>query len=222
MSACPVDSARDRLPVPLQLVGSHHPHAAAGAEAFRGQLDVAPQLEAGGDRRLVRCLVGAEPHVPVGAEHPAGAEFRGKIGEQLDHRPQHRVLVDGLVLVPVRLGIVGFEPFVEVDRVARPPAEAHRRSVARPRRPCRGRAAGGSASSGRRAPVEHGLDEELRHGRREPVGILLGDAIGEPAAYQQRRQPVHHRPGRYATTSGSRPRSLPSAPHRPMVPMSRA
>src|SRR5262249_16219348 len=75
--------------------------------------------------RLVRRLVLREPHIPVRPEGPAGAELFGELGEQLRHRPGDLLVVDRLVRQPVRLAVVGREPFEEFQCLARPAPESH-------------------------------------------------------------------------------------------------
>ena len=88
-------------------------------------------LVRGGDVRLVGGLVLAEAHVSVRAEDLPGAELGLELGQQLLHRAAHGLLVDGLVLVPVGLGVVVLEAFEELDRFCRPALERHVSSLGR-------------------------------------------------------------------------------------------
>ena len=65
--------------------------------------------------RLVRRLVLGEPHVAVGAEELRLTELRLQRSGQGQHRRLDGRVVDGLVLGPERLGVVGFEFLVEVE-----------------------------------------------------------------------------------------------------------
>ena len=115
-----------RLAVPGQLLGVHLPHPGARAQALDGQLDVARVADGRADVRLVRGLVLAEPDVAVRPEDLRLAELGGQLLGQVGHRPEDLLGVDGLVLSPVGLGVVGHEPVVEVQGLLRPPAERHR------------------------------------------------------------------------------------------------
>src|SRR5438067_2316284 len=59
---------------------------------------------------LVRRLIGAEAHVPVGAEQLDGAELAGEFLEQSGQRPAYAGLVLRLVRRPVRPAVVRFQP----------------------------------------------------------------------------------------------------------------
>jgi hypothetical protein len=115
-----------RLTVAGELLRVHLPHPGADAQALYGQLDVAGVADGRPDVRLVRGLVLAEPDVAVGPEDLRLPELGGQFLGQFGHRPQDLLGVDGLVLRPVGLGVVGQEPVVEVQGLLRPPAERHR------------------------------------------------------------------------------------------------
>src|SRR6266702_7011227 len=115
---------RHRLAVPADLVGGHAVHAVTGGEASGGELDVAT-AEHRAQVGLVRGLVLAEPDVAVGPEDLRLTELRPQFVKQLRHRAQYLLLVDGLLPGPVRLGIVGLQAFVELQRLVAPPAEGH-------------------------------------------------------------------------------------------------
>ena len=100
---------------------------AAGAEPVGRELDVAALRECPCDGGLVRRLVLAEADVAVGAEDPPLPELAPELGQQLLHRAAHDLLVDRLVLDPIRLGVVGLEPLVELDRFGRPSTKRHGR-----------------------------------------------------------------------------------------------
>ena len=87
--------AVDCLPEAGQLVGRQVVVAGGRHQSVRVDLDVVelPAL-ALGDRalaRLVRTLVGAEPHVAVGPEDLELTEFARQLIGQREHRPAHRL-----------------------------------------------------------------------------------------------------------------------------------
>src|SRR5664279_3431524 len=112
---------------PAQLVGRHLVVAARGVETVRIDLDVVelPALALGDGplAGLVRTLVGAEPHVPVGAEDLERTELGGQLGGQREHRATHGRLVDVAVSVPEVPRVVHGELLVELDRGGREPFE---------------------------------------------------------------------------------------------------
>ena len=72
---------------------------------------IAPNLILYGDLSL------AEPDVAVGAEDAARPEVGGELGEELLHGPLSALLIDGLVLLPVRLRVVGLQSLEELERL---------------------------------------------------------------------------------------------------------
>ena len=112
-------------PKALQLVGHEPVIAGPGTEALRREGDVAAPGQGGGEVRLVRGLVLAEADVPVGPEDPPLAELLLQLSEEGFHRRQHQLLVDGLVVLPVGLRVIGLEPLVELECLRLPPPERH-------------------------------------------------------------------------------------------------
>ena len=74
---------------------------------------------------FVRGLVLAEADVAVGPEHAAGSEVVGQLDEELFHRLLDKLLVNRLVLLPIRLRVVGRESLVKLDGLDGPPLERH-------------------------------------------------------------------------------------------------
>jgi len=118
--------ATAEVQMPVELIGRRHVQAATGAQALGREADVPAVREGGRNGRLVRRLVPAEADVAVRAEDPALPVLGRELGKQCVHRPAHEVLVDGLVLLPVGLGVVGLEALVELDRFCGPAPEHHR------------------------------------------------------------------------------------------------
>ena len=119
-------AAVDRGAEPAQLVGRHLVVAARHVQTVRIDLDVEelPAL-ALGDRPLaglVRALVGAEPHIPVGTEDLELPELRQLMGQR-KHRAAHGRLVDIAVGVPELPRVVHGELLIELDRGCREPFE---------------------------------------------------------------------------------------------------
>src|SRR5439155_1709453 len=79
-----------------------------------------------GDACLVRRLVGAEPDVAVGPEDLGLAPRRTQLRDELLHRHQDLLVVDGLVAQPVGLRVVGLQALVELERLRRPASKRHR------------------------------------------------------------------------------------------------
>src|SRR4051794_21111306 len=75
--------------------------------------------------RLIRRLVLREPHVPVRPEHLRRAELRLQRGRERLQRRLHLLVVDPLVRRPERLGVVGLQILVEVQRRNRDTGETH-------------------------------------------------------------------------------------------------
>ena len=122
----------------------------ADPDARCGDLDVPAGGRADRDERplggLVRRLVLREPHVTVGAEHLRGAELLGQRRGQGEHRLAHGSLVDVLVRLPERLGVVELEVVVEVERSVRETGESRL----------------GSITVGLCTGLVHGADDEIR------------------------------------------------------------
>src|SRR4051794_40802774 len=74
---------------------------------------------------LVRRLVLREPHVAVRPEELRRAELRLELCEQRLHRRLHALVVDVLVVAPVRLRVVRAQAFVEDECLLREAGEAH-------------------------------------------------------------------------------------------------
>jgi hypothetical protein len=107
------DVLGDRRPIALDLVGCHHVVTTGDREPICGKVHVAALVQRRADRRLVRGLVRAEPHVAVGPEDLALAELLRQLREQCLHRSAHGSLVHGLVRGPIILRVICLQVLVE-------------------------------------------------------------------------------------------------------------
>ena len=80
------------------------------------------------------------------------AELFGQFAEKSEHWPEDLLVIDFLVRLPVRLGVVGFNPFEKADGVARPASE--------PERPHLAPLIGGRRGSTRRVQIRPHLRNE--------------------------------------------------------------
>src|SRR5919107_89744 len=126
----------DRPAVPGHLVGLQSPATSGDHQPVGRHLHVpGTRATAGGvdDRSLVglvRRLVVAEAHVPVGPEQFGAAELARQLVEQRLHGRPHALVVHRTVAGPVDLAVVGLEALVEDQPLVGEALERHRFSSA--------------------------------------------------------------------------------------------
>src|SRR5437868_13401959 len=75
------------------------------------------------DERLVGGLVGTEADIPVGPHDTGLAPLRPELVKEGLHRSEDRVLIRGLVALPVGLRVVGLEALEKIEGLLRPSLE---------------------------------------------------------------------------------------------------